>query len=63
MPARPEEQHEEAKPAAVWTIGHSVRSWEDFLALLRSQSIEALADVRRFAGSRRNPQLAQPASG
>lgn len=41
----------------IWTIGHSSRSWEEFLALLREQSIAALADVRRFAGSRRHPQF------
>ena len=41
----------------IWTIGHSSRSWEEFLALLQAQSIEALVDVRRFAGSRRYPQF------
>jgi uncharacterized protein (DUF488 family) len=41
----------------IWTIGHSSRSWEEFLALLRAHRIEAIADVRRFAGSRRFPQF------
>jgi uncharacterized protein (DUF488 family) len=40
----------------LWTIGHSTRSWEEFVALLQGESIACLADVRRFAGSRRNPQ-------
>ena len=40
----------------LWTIGHSTRPWEDFVALLRENAIACLADVRRFAGSRRNPQ-------
>jgi uncharacterized protein (DUF488 family) len=40
----------------LWTIGHSTRPWEDFVALLQESSIACLADVRRFAGSRRNPQ-------
>lgn len=44
-------------PAVVWTIGHSSRDWQEFLALLHSQSIELLVDVRRFAGSRKNPQF------
>ncbi|HEY7588280.1 MAG TPA: DUF488 domain-containing protein [Thermoplasmata archaeon] len=35
----------------VWTIGHSNRSWEDFLALLRKNGIEFLADVRHFPSS------------
>jgi len=40
----------------LWTIGHSTRAWTDFVALLRENSIACLVDVRRFAGSRRNPQ-------
>jgi uncharacterized protein (DUF488 family) len=41
----------------LWTIGHSTRPWEVFVAMLREAGIEALVDVRRFAGSRRNPQF------
>lgn len=41
----------------LWTIGHSTRSFVDFAALLQAAQIEVLADVRRFAGSRRNPQF------
>jgi len=40
----------------LWTIGHSTREWDDFVAMLREAAIECLVDVRRFAGSRRNPQ-------
>ena len=40
----------------LWTIGHSTRPWDEFVALLQGESIACLADVRRFAGSRRNPQ-------
>jgi uncharacterized protein (DUF488 family) len=40
----------------LWTIGHSTREWNDFVALLCEAEIESLVDVRRFAGSRRNPQ-------
>jgi uncharacterized protein (DUF488 family) len=40
----------------LWTIGHSTRPWEDFLSLLEANAIACVADVRRFAGSRRNPQ-------
>lgn len=45
----------------VHTIGHSTRPIEDFLALLSEHRIEALADVRRYPGSRRHPQFAQDA--
>ena len=41
----------------LWTIGHSTREWRLFVDMLRGAGIEVLADVRRFAGSRRNPQF------
>ncbi len=41
----------------LWTIGHSTRDWETFVAMLRQAEIAVLADVRRFPGSRRNPQF------
>ncbi len=37
----------------VWTIGHSTRSIGEFLELLNANKIKALADVRRFPGSRK----------
>lgn len=43
-------------PARVWTIGHSTRGLEEFLAALEQFRIEAVVDVRRFPGSRRYPQ-------
>lgn len=45
----------------LWTIGHSTRPWEAFVALLDGAGIRTLADVRRFAGSRRNPQFSRDA--
>ncbi len=50
-----------AEPAAIWTIGHSTRSLAEFLALLAEYRIEAIADVRRFPGSRRHPHFASEA--
>ena len=44
-------------PTTIWTIGHSTRSSEEFLELLRSQQIELLFDVRRFPGSRKYPHF------
>ena len=41
----------------VWTIGHSTRSTEEFLAALAAHEIEAVVDVRRFPGSRRLPHF------
>src|SRR5690606_26876385 len=53
-----------AHPAGtLWTIGHSTRAWEEFAGMLVDAGIEVLADVRRFAGSRRNPQFSPLAMG
>ncbi|HET7590569.1 MAG TPA: DUF488 domain-containing protein [Solirubrobacterales bacterium] len=41
------------------TIGHSTHSLDRFLELLASHGIEALADVRRFPGSRRMPHFSE----
>jgi uncharacterized protein (DUF488 family) len=41
----------------IWTIGHSTRTLDEFLAMLASQRIELLADVRTLPGSRRYPQF------
>jgi uncharacterized protein (DUF488 family) len=45
----------------IWTIGHSTRPLEAFFELLSRHAIEAIADVRRFPGSRRQPQYGQAA--
>ena len=44
-------------PLPIFTLGHSTRSLEDFLALLGEHDVELLADVRRFPGSRRFPHF------
>lgn len=43
--------------APIWTIGHSTRSIEDFIAALRANGIKLLIDVRSLPGSKRNPQF------
>ena len=45
----------------IHTIGHSTRSIPELLAALAPYKIEVVADVRRFPGSRRLPQFAEPA--
>lgn len=42
-------------PHIIYTIGHSTRSMEDFLALLKEFGIELLVDIRRFPGSKKYP--------
>lgn len=41
----------------IWTIGHSTRTIEEFLELLKIYGIAHLVDVRRFPGSRKFPQF------
>jgi uncharacterized protein (DUF488 family) len=41
----------------VFTVGHSTRSIEDFLALLTAHEIKLLVDVRTVPRSRHNPQF------
>jgi uncharacterized protein (DUF488 family) len=43
----------------VFTIGHGQRPIEELLEVLRTAGVETLVDVRRFPGSRRNPQFNQ----
>lgn len=43
----------------LWTIGHSTRPMDEFLELLTHYQLQAVADVRRFPGSRRQPQYGQ----
>jgi uncharacterized protein (DUF488 family) len=39
------------------TIGHGTRPADELVACLREAGVETLVDVRRFPGSRRNPQF------
>ena len=45
----------------VFTIGHGTRPVEELVASLREVDARTLVDVRRFPGSRRNPQFGQAA--
>ena len=42
---------------AVLTIGHSTRTWEDFLDLLRAYRVKRVIDIRSIPRSRHNPQF------
>ena len=41
----------------IYTIGHSTRSLDELVALLRENGIDLLVDVRRFPGSKRYPHF------
>jgi uncharacterized protein (DUF488 family) len=44
-------------PPAFFTIGHSNRALEAFIALLKENDIGLVADIRQFPRSRTNPQF------
>lgn len=46
---------------AIFTIGHSTRSIEEFVELLGTYGIQQLVDIRSVPGSRHNPQYSQEA--
>jgi uncharacterized protein (DUF488 family) len=48
---------EDVADRTLWTIGHSNIAQDEFIDLLKLQSIELLADVRRLPGSRRWPHF------
>lgn len=41
----------------IYTVGHSTRSAEEFIALLQAHGVRQVADVRTVPKSRRNPQF------
>jgi uncharacterized protein (DUF488 family) len=41
----------------IYTIGHSTRSWDEFVGLLNAHAIGRLADVRTIPRSRRHPHF------
>jgi uncharacterized protein (DUF488 family) len=43
----------------VLTIGHSTRTWKDFVALLRAHRVKRVIDIRTIPRSRHNPQFNQ----
>jgi uncharacterized protein (DUF488 family) len=50
-----------ASPVSIWTIGHSTRTAEEFVALLRAHAIVQIADVRTVPKSRRSPHFSSEA--
>jgi len=45
------------KQKSIWTIGHSTRTLDEFVAMLKSFQIELVVDIRSFPGSRRYPHF------
>ena len=49
----------EQKEKTIWTIGHSTRSLDEFVGMLKSFQIALVADIRRFPGSKKYPHFNQ----
>lgn len=47
----------EVSGAPIYTVGHGTATADEFATLLADQGIQWLVDVRRYPGSRRNPQF------
>ena len=45
----------------LFTVGHSTRTLEELLSICAANGVTAIADVRRFPGSRRHPQFGRGA--
>jgi uncharacterized protein (DUF488 family) len=43
----------------IYTIGHSTRTLDELLRLLRTSGVQRLADIRRFPGSKRHPHFSR----
>src|SRR4026207_92355 len=41
----------------IWTIGHSTRTLDEFISLLKANEINLLADVRAWPSSKRYPHF------
>src|SRR5512141_198365 len=53
-----DEDDEAAEPSLkIWTIGHSTRSIDEFIDLLKANRVETIADVRSYPGSRKFPHF------
>lgn len=44
-------------PGTLWTVGHSTHPIDEFVDMLTAAGVTRIADVRRFAGSRKFPQF------
>jgi len=45
------------RDARIYTIGHSTRTFDELVAMLRSFNVSVLADIRTIPRSRHNPQF------
>lgn len=59
----PKSRKESRAKTIVFTIGHSTRTLEEFVELLRSNGVKRVMDIRTIPRSRHNPQFNEDALG
>jgi hypothetical protein len=52
-----DERRGAAHARSIYTVGHSTRALQDFIALLQAHGVQTLVDVRTVPRSRHNPQF------
>jgi uncharacterized protein (DUF488 family) len=52
---------EDTASPTLWTVGHSTRALDQFIALLHTHGVDTLVDVRTVPRSRRHPQFEKTA--
>ena len=50
------DNRKKSKKRAIFTIGHSTRTLDELIELLRAHGVRRVIDIRTIPGSRRNPQ-------
>lgn len=53
----PQRRQKKIKSPCILTVGHSTRTLDEFIALLRAHEVTRLVDVRTIPRSRHNPQF------
>jgi uncharacterized protein (DUF488 family) len=62
MTQRSDTSRADAAPThTIYTVGHSSRTLDELVAILQVHGVSAIADVRRFPGSRKWPHFNQAA--
>lgn len=56
-PTKSAQGKSQGRPAIIFTIGHSTRSIEIFIGMLKAYGVKRLVDVRTIPRSRHNPQF------
>ena len=59
--ARRRDNRQNVGMGPLFTVGHSTRALDELLRLCNAAGVRAIADVRRFPGSRRSPHFARRA--